>query len=138
MRRPIVGFVALGLVVVAFVLGVGVFGVGIRPAMTCGLSDPGPCQHTVDSIVFDRSNALYPSLDGRIVAVELRPAPAEWATSVDPGFQDAEWSALLKRDGAPAVLAACYYSSDEEVTCHTEERAFEPSPDVINPSPIPN
>jgi hypothetical protein len=101
-----------------------------RPALTCALPDPKPCDDTLEWVGgFDPDWALYPPLPGRITAIDVRPAPVEWKSSRDPGFQGAEWAALLRRDGYEPVLAACYYASGDEVACHTEELPFtSPSP----------
>jgi hypothetical protein len=115
-----------GLIAVASFLRVPPF----RPALTCALSDPKPCHDTLVWVGgFDPDWALYPPLPGRITAIEVRPAPVQWKSSLDPGFQGADWAAVLERDGYEPVVAACYYASGDEVACHTEEVPFtSPSP----------
>jgi hypothetical protein len=95
------------------------------PTFTCSLPSPEQrCIDTERSILDDFFPAFVPELSGDLIAVDIRSAPLEWSTSVDPGFQAAEWAAWLERDGEPPILAACYYSSDAMVTCHTEEHPF--------------
>lgn len=98
-----------------------------HPRVVCSLPDSGPCQDTATSISSFPDLALYPRPAARITAIDVRPAPEAWADSADPGFRDAAWSTWIELDNGPAILAACYYSSDRIVTCHTIERAF-PSP----------
>jgi hypothetical protein len=96
-----------------------------RPTLTCFVSDAKVCDDTLVWVGgFDPGWALYPELPGRITAIEVRPAPETWKDSRDPGFQDAEWAALLYSDGYEPVLSACYYASGDEVACHTKETPF--------------
>lgn len=116
---------AIALLIVGLTAAAGlalIFQVGpFRPTVTCALADPAPCQDTADSILFPGSDSLYPPPQGLLVAIDVRPAPAEWADSIDPGFQSAEWAARLKVAGSEPVLTACYYSSGDEVMCDTDE-----------------
>jgi hypothetical protein len=68
--------------------------------------------------------SLNPRPAARIAAIDVRPAPAGWAQSVDPGFREAEWSTWIELSDGPPILAACYYSSESMVTCETEEKAI--------------
>jgi hypothetical protein len=93
----------------------------IRPTVTCDLPSPAPCEDTADSIEFDPDFVFYPRLPGPVWAIEVRTPPAEWADSLHEGYRVAEWATLLHYDNGPPILAACYYSSDRMVFCHTSE-----------------
>lgn len=134
-RAAIVGLSIVGAFLLVGVLAV--FRPGpLAPRMTCALPDTAPCQHTYDSITFPMSSSLYPELDGVLTAIHVQPAPDEWENSFDPAFKDAEWAALIERWDNPPVLTACYYDSDESVTCHTVEGGIRPRPDRSTPSPF--
>jgi hypothetical protein len=121
---------------VALVVGAGLFAwlqVGRfteRPTFSCSLPDPKPCRDTAESISSFPDLALYPRPAGGLTAIDVRPAPAEWAHSTDPGFREAQWSAWIERDDGLPILAACYYSSDSMVECHLEETPFAPPSDA--------
>ena len=113
----------------ALVVGAGFFAWQQRPTLTCSLPDPKPCSDTAESIWIEPDMALYPRPAGRLTTIDVRPAPKEWAQSTDPGFRAAEWSAWIEREDGPPILAACYYSSDDMVTCDLEETPFAPPSD---------
>lgn len=116
----------VGLAVVGLILLSGAIFVFVtRPGaltVTCHLDESKLCDDTASSIIGFPEMELHPPLTGRLIAIDIRPAPPEWANSVDPGFRAAGWAALLQREDAPPILAACYYDSDPMVACDTEER----------------
>lgn len=93
-----------------------------EPSLVCSLEDTQRCEDTLTSISSFPDTALYPRRDGSLVSIEVGPAPPEWQTSKDPGFRNAEWATSMELDAGPPILAACYYSSDSLVSCHTLER----------------
>ena len=122
---------AAGLGILALVLVFGAIIVIVARStaltVTCQLANSKRCDDTADSIVGFPEMEVHPPLTGHLIAIDIRPAPSDWVTSLDPGFRVAEWAALLVREDAPPILAACYYDSDPMVACDTEERPF-PSP----------
>jgi hypothetical protein len=94
----------------------------------CALPDPQPCRDTKTSISSYPDLALDPRPAGRVVHIRFQPAPAMWATSVDPGFRAAQWSTVVTLTDGQAVVAACYYSSDAMVACEMTEEAWSPPP----------
>jgi len=104
--------------VLALTLGVAAWYAGWQfiavPSFSCSLPVSDPCEHTADK-------ATTWALSGRPIAINLRPAPEEWATSTDPGFRHAQWAARVERFLQPPILAACYYSSGQVVTCQEEQ-----------------
>jgi hypothetical protein len=94
------------------------------PTFTCSLpTATARCLDTEESFLHDPNDWVFdPALRGQLTAVDVRPAPSAWATSVDPGFRSAEWAAWIEREDGPPILVACYYSSDKMVGCDTEER----------------
>lgn len=126
MRQWLTGGVVLSLVLIGALVWVN--RANERPIFTCSLPSPEQrCIDTERSILGDSVSTFVPELSGELTAVDIRSAPAEWSRSVDPGFQAADWAAWLEREGQQPILAACYYSSEATVTCHTEERPF-PTP----------
>jgi hypothetical protein len=117
LNRKAAASIILG--VVALILLVGNLTLG-SPSVTCHLADHDKCTNTATSIA-GSFEVFYPPLTHRLKGLDLRTAPPEWAQSADPGFAAAEWAAFLEVDGAPPILAACYYSSDTMVTCDTQE-----------------
>jgi hypothetical protein len=93
-----------------------------EPSLVCSLPDAQRCQDTLASISDSPDLALSPRPDGALVAIDVRAAPTEWKSSIDPGFREAEWAIWIELDAGSPILAACYYSSDSLVSCHTEER----------------
>lgn len=88
-----------------------------NPSVTCTLADPQICRDTADSISSYPEMALDPRPAGRLTAIDVRPAPVEWASSTDPSYRLAEWAVWIEHDDGPPILAACYYSSDAMVSC---------------------
>jgi hypothetical protein len=127
-RPKTVGIAGLGLAVAAC-LGIFLWQVlvPVNPTVTCSLvEDTQRCQDTADTISSWPDLAFEPSITGRLTAIDIRPAPREWAASVDPGFRSARWGAYLERADGPAILAACQYASDAMVYCDTEQAPFVP------------
>lgn len=89
----------------------------IPPTYSCSLPEADRCEHTA-------RHTEWWDLTGRPVSIDVRPAPAEWTSSVDPHFAGAEWAARVERFAEEPVLAACAYSSDEAVTCKATEEPF--------------
>jgi hypothetical protein len=113
--RWAVVLVALGVVGV----GATVWGVSwlLRPpTFTCSTTDTEACSHTTTSILYDRDYVFAQPLPGRLVAVDIRPAPPEW--TILPEYYDGSWAAMLTLEQADPVLVACYYSSDTMVACN--------------------
>lgn len=118
----IVALVATALVAAAYLIRIPPF----RPSLTCSIQDAKVCDDTMAWLgeFFDPGFSLDPDLPGRITAIEVKPTPEAWKTSRDPGFQAADWAAVLHRDGYDLVVAACSYNSEDEIYCLTEERPF--------------
>ena len=84
-----------------------------RPSYSCSLADANRCADT-------EHDATWFDLDGRPLAIDIRPPPQEWATSPDPELRAAPWAARIDRFLQEPVLAACYYSSPPEVSCQVQ------------------
>jgi hypothetical protein len=92
------------------------------PIFTCSLIPTTPCHDTEESILNTRSDLMFwPDLAGKLVSVDIQPTPNRWENSPYAGYRDAEWAAKLELTDHAPFLAACYYSSDAQVTCHTDE-----------------
>lgn len=89
------------------------------PTYSCSLPETDRCEHTA-------RHADWWNLTGRPLSIDVRPAPPEWADSLDLHFQSAEWAAKVERFAEQPVLAACAYSSGEAVTCKATEEPFDP------------
>lgn len=87
------------------------------PTYSCSVPEADRCENTA-------SHTDWWALSGRPLSIDVRPAPAEWASSLDPQFVHAQWAAKVERFGQEPVLAACTYSSDEMVTCKAREEPF--------------
>ena len=126
MRQRTVGLagLALLLVVSAAVVLWQVSAVN-KPIVTCSLLvDEQRCEDTEATIASFPELALPPTFTGRLTAIDIRAAPPEWATSVDPAYRTAEWAAYLERAEGLPILAACQYSSESMVSCDTDEGPF--------------
>ncbi len=110
---------AIALVVIGVALAVGLLLIPEiqPPTVTCSTSDAAACTNTKYWISDRMSRGMVFSepLPATLLAVDVRPAPAEWKGR--PGYLADAWAALLTMAGRDPVLVACYYSSDDMVAC---------------------
>jgi hypothetical protein len=87
------------------------------PTVTCSTPDTAACSNTRNWISgrSDRDFVFSEPLPATLVSVDVRPMPAEWKGR--PGYPKDAWAALLTMAGRDPVLVACYYSSDDMVSC---------------------
>ena len=115
-------WVLAGVLVIGLVVGGAAWNAGLvlPPRVSCSIPDGDACP-----------DGGYPTewvgLSGRPTAIDYREAPEAWKTSADPGFQHAQWAAHVELFLAEPITAACYYSSEPEITCHAQETPFIPS-----------
>jgi hypothetical protein len=106
MRRNVAILAAAGLG--ALVLGVIL--VNQPPTFSCSTPNAKACTDTEASIRGDMSFVFAEDLPGRLVAVDVRPAPSGW--------EEGDWAAVLTVEGREPMLMQCYYTSDEMVGCN--------------------
>lgn len=85
--------------------------------VTCSTPDTGACTNTRDWIAdhWGRDFVFGEPLPAPLVAVDVRETPPEWR---ELGIaREGDWAALLTMAGREPVLVACYYSSEEMVSC---------------------
>jgi hypothetical protein len=116
-RRRTLGVIALIVIGVALAVGFLLLP-GIQPpTVTCSTTDTAACTNTRNwmSDRLSRDMVFSEPLPATLLAVEVRPAPAEWKGRT--GYLADAWAALLTMAGREPVLVACYYGSDDMVAC---------------------
>jgi hypothetical protein len=116
-------FVVLaGLAIAGAAWGIGAL---LRPpAFLCSTPDREACTNTRNSVLYERDLVFPEPLPARLLTVDVRPAPPEW-TSL-PGYFEGSWAALLTLERGDPLLVACYYHSDDMVTCNLPDAQGNP------------